>query len=225
VTVSFVSAASAETNTLTMPSHQAGDLLVIWAYRSAANTLFTVPDGWYRATVRSAGSQCSIFAFKTATSSSEASGTWTNADALACCVYRDNSNFISVGGIVHTSINSSTAVVYSALVIPGLASTSVNTMRSSSSIVVGCVGITANNSNVQTAPSGMTNRTSVTGSGARQIAVHDTSSEVANWASTTFTQSQSTNGHVHVVELFDSGAPKSSGGLRFPRAMNGGYSS
>ena len=84
---SFVGAAQASGTTITLPAHQAGDIIVMWA-TSVINTI-TQPSGWTGTAVAGGQSVGSgILAYKIAASSSEVSGTWTNAKALMVAVYR-----------------------------------------------------------------------------------------------------------------------------------------
>jgi hypothetical protein len=74
----------------TMPTHQAGDLLLGWAYRDNSLTSPTLPAGWTNILSGGGGNGNSRrCANKIATSSSETSGTWTNATGLVILVYRN----------------------------------------------------------------------------------------------------------------------------------------
>ena len=78
----------AEAASVTIPSHQVGDLIIVWAWiESATNP--TIPAGWTTITNTTDGTTCSIsMGWKIATSSSETSGTWTNATSTGAAVYR-----------------------------------------------------------------------------------------------------------------------------------------
>ncbi len=84
------SGAAAATSLSVMPTHQAQDLLVAYAYRDGNNTAPTVPAGWTVPTGGSGGANTNsaVIASKRATSSSEVSGTWANATGLVIEVWR-----------------------------------------------------------------------------------------------------------------------------------------
>lgn len=81
---------SAEATTVSIPSgHQAGDIILIFAFRDGSATNPTVPAGWNVITKTTDGTSCSVsIGWKIATSGAESSGTWTNATGLMCHVYR-----------------------------------------------------------------------------------------------------------------------------------------
>lgn len=87
--ISYVGNNTAAASTVTIPTHQTGDLIIIFAANSAASTQPTIPGGWTSvttfATVGAFGTSCG---YKIAASGSETSGTWTNADRMAVIVYR-----------------------------------------------------------------------------------------------------------------------------------------
>lgn len=80
-----------EANTITIPSgHQPGDLIWIGAFRDGSATNPTIGAGFTNQTNTFDGTTCSVSAgWKIATSAAETSGTWTNASALACIVFRN----------------------------------------------------------------------------------------------------------------------------------------
>ena len=90
--ISVEASASAASDSLTLPSHQAGDLLVMLAARTTQATV-TTPSGWRRFGGRSGGHGHNSLAAKRAGSSSETSGTWTGAEGLICAVLRDSDSY------------------------------------------------------------------------------------------------------------------------------------
>lgn len=87
--ISYVSSASAAANTVAMPTHAAGDLIIAFAYRSNSATLPTLPAGWSSGFNPGGQNTTSmIMGYKVAASGSEATGTWTNATGIAVAVYR-----------------------------------------------------------------------------------------------------------------------------------------
>jgi len=90
--ISVEASASAASDSLTLPSHQAGDLLVMLAARATQATI-TTPSGWRRFGGRSGGHGHNSLSAKRAESSSETSGTWTGAEGLICAVLRDSDSY------------------------------------------------------------------------------------------------------------------------------------
>lgn len=89
-TVSYISGAAAASTTVAMSSHQAGDLIVCYAFRTGSTTLPTIPAGWTTISSQTLASPatCAVAAYKIATSSSETTGTWTSAAGVAVNVFR-----------------------------------------------------------------------------------------------------------------------------------------
>jgi hypothetical protein len=93
MTISRVSNAIAATTTLSMPSHQTGDLIIGFGY-SNSNTLIPDVSGWL--SPRRFGNRLLVH-YKIAASNSESFGTWTNASHVATIVYRDTTNYLILG--------------------------------------------------------------------------------------------------------------------------------
>jgi hypothetical protein len=104
VALSRVGGTSAAATSIAIPTHVAGDLIVIWAYRDGSTTPPTVPtatgtvpafttiDGPTGANLNSA--RC---AWAVAAGTTDTSGTWTNATGLSVEVWRGASS-IPIGG-------------------------------------------------------------------------------------------------------------------------------
>lgn len=86
--ISFIGQASAASNTVTLPTHQTGDLILVSVYRGADPVLPVVPSGY--TTISSGGvtNNAHSCGYKIATSSSETSGTWTNGELITVQIYR-----------------------------------------------------------------------------------------------------------------------------------------
>lgn len=77
------------TTSVTMPSHQAGDKLLAFAFRDGSNIPASTPVGWNTDAAYGVNTCAYTLGFKTAASSSETSGTWTNATSLIVLVIRN----------------------------------------------------------------------------------------------------------------------------------------
>lgn len=224
MTVSFVGAASAEATSLTLPTHQAGDLLVMWVLRSA-NDAPVIPSPWLHHQTRTSGTGGNRgvgIAWRVAQSSAETSGTWTNAFLLACSVYRHTTQILSLG-FASNSFGTGTANV----TYPGLATRGSNTnttkLQDASSWLIGFCSLVENTSNGTTAPTGMTNRTALNGSTGYAVAIHDTAANVASWNATNFVANQNVTHGNFTAEIIATGGLKSAGGgMLVHPGMSGG---
>ncbi len=103
--ITRVGTGTASTTTVTLPTTQAGDLCIIFAYR-ATTTAPALPSGWTSILTKS-GTACSCrVGYKYATGASTTSGTWTNAIELIAHVYRASSG--NTPGIGQSASSSST---------------------------------------------------------------------------------------------------------------------
>lgn len=76
------------TTSATLPTHQAGDFILAFAFRDGSTTQPTIPSGWTSLNTRTGTSCCARIAYQFATSSGTTSGTWTNASTVIFLVYR-----------------------------------------------------------------------------------------------------------------------------------------
>ncbi|NGQ93377.1 hypothetical protein G5V65_21045 [Rhodobacter sp. HX-7-19] len=195
MTITRISSATG-TNSLTMPSHAAGDLLLMFAYRDGSTTAPALPAGWTDLNNGGTATNSCRIAYKIAASGSEVSGTWTNATSLICLVYRSD-GIIGVGGVARSSA-ASTTVSYPAL-------TMVNT--DGTSWVAGFGAHRSVNTSVETPPTGMTNITSVLDA-TDEAAAHDTNGPVSSWSLTTVSVGGTSSGWIGAtVEITDEPLP------------------
>lgn len=148
--LSYIASGAANANTITIPAGYAvGDLLLMFAFRDGSTTSPSIPAGWTSVGLN-AGTLCaSTVAYRVATSLSETSGTWTNANALVCNVYRGQ--YTSGPPVVNSGGQTGTAttVNYSGI----------TTMTDAgSSYVVRFAGDTSIDTALETPPSGHTFR-------------------------------------------------------------------
>lgn len=206
MTVSYVSSSAVEANSITLPTHQAGDLIVIYAAANPQATI-TIPSGWIVVSSRqNSASLSSIVAFRIAASSSETSGTWTNATHMCVGVYRDTDNYLVVNGANEAAANPTTTINYPALPISGA-----GPVMTTNNWVAAFGMASLNSTDFETAPSGMTNRTSLAGASVGEIVLHDTNGTVVSWTATTRTNSGSVSYHTRPFSIEDTGISKAGG--------------
>lgn len=170
--LTYVSSATGVTS-VTMPTHQAGDLLVGFAYRDGNNSAPSIPtaENWrVWGSGSGANTNSSIIGYKVAASSSEASGTWTNATGVSVHVYRNHAGY---GANADTGA-ASTTVTYPALTLQ---------VTDGSSWVAGFAGHRSVDTDLQNPPSGMVSRSTFVNA-TNEIAGHDTNGGVSSWSDT-----------------------------------------
>lgn len=221
MTISFVGAASAEATSLTLPTHQAGDLIIMLAQRYNNLNPGTVPAEYpvkYISQRNGATVQTHLaVACKTAATAAETSGTWTNFNLLIAAVYRHSTNYLTIDGPMYTR-GTGTSLIFS-----GKAQllTSNNTvgafgvfMPVASTWALAAVIAHLNTAGINTAPSGMSNRISQAGASNGRISLHDTGADVTSFTTATVTVAASTDWVTNVFCIYDTGVSKSSGGFR-----------
>ena len=185
--ISVISSATANGDSVTIGTHQAGDLIVLVAYRNNNTTAATVPTGWSANTSRGGSSSSIILASRIAASSAETSGTWTNATQLGCWVLRGSVGLLSLGNVVNNTaggIGSGGNINYAALLV---ASTTANQW------ILAAAGHRSIDTDLETAPSGLTFRAGVVGASAGELALHDSNGNLDTWASTNYTLTAGTS--------------------------------
>ena len=214
MTVAFVAANSAEATSVTIPSHQAGDLLLLVSFNLTGSNP-TIPAGWNVTIISADGvspARCLVVGYKVASTSSEVSGTWTGSHILMAAVYRDTANYHLLCGCNRANTRNSVSVAYAALNSYTTQNTSTKLNGSGgSSVCIGVIGITANTGDGSAAPTGMTNRAVKAGASSGYLALHDTGSAVSSF-SATVTAAVAVNTVQVTVEILDTGVAKTSGG-------------
>lgn len=218
--ISFIGAASANADTVDLPSHQAGDLFICAAYNNNAATRPNTPDGWVSVVAASSASNAILLSFRIAGTASEVSGTWTEADQLIIVVYRSE-NIMHVG---NSSLLTFTAGIGGTITYPAVTRGSPITNLWHGAVVAH----QSNNTDINVAPTGMVNRSAIAGGSAGELAIHDTNANSAVWNAThyTLTSGTSSSGRVATYEIRESSfviPTGSGGGLLLPRSMDGGY--
>lgn len=161
------------TTSATPPAHQAGDVFLAFAYRDGSTTAPTLPSGWTSIQASGANTNSMRAAFKVAAGASETVTGFTSATSLVLGVYRGVDQADPIGGSAITG-GASTTITYPAVTMD---------RSDGSSWVVGGGGHRSTNVAIQTAPSGMTNVTSVSDA-TDEAALHDTNAGVSSWSAT-----------------------------------------
>lgn len=219
MTVSFVGSASAEATSLTLPAHQAGDLIILCAARTATTPAVAMPAGWTAITYRAGATLQTIAAWKIATSAAETSGTWTNAGLLAVGVWRHTTRVLVRNGMSRVDNVASTSITF-----PALLNETQNTGLMTNPSWVCAFALSASNAlDFEVAPTGMTNRTSIAGASTGELALHDTNGTTTSWAGATRTASGSAQYHTIIISIEPTNFDKaSSGGLFVAGGLTGG---
>ena len=94
MSISLVSNAQALSDTLTMPTHATGDLILGIGTNDNAATVPTKPAGWTSLWAIGATTSAIAVYYKYAQSNAETFGTWTNSDHVSVTVWRGSANTI-----------------------------------------------------------------------------------------------------------------------------------
>ena len=168
--ISFVSADSAQATSITIPTHQKGDLILMMA---TGGSSVTVPAGWTE--ILSGTATTNKVGYKIAASSGETSGTWSGATGLSVGVYRGASGVGNASAVTESGV---TRIRYAALTL---------SVTNGSSWVVGVGGITQSGTYYALPPSGMVNRTYSPNNATKEATLNDTNGGAASWPQTDVT--------------------------------------
>jgi len=173
MSISLVGTQTASATTVTIPSHQAGDLILIWAERNSSGTAPSLPAGFTNVLTVAQGSNVSArLGYRIANGSTDTSGTWTNAAEITCHVYRPSAGNVLRIGQSASSSSTTTTVTYPALTLAD---------SGGNSWIAGFAAANNITQTLSTAPSGMTNESSLVG-GVGQVAGADTEGGVGSWS-------------------------------------------
>jgi len=216
MTISRISSATNNGTTITLGTHAKGDLLMIFGYRDASATAPTLPSGWYNLMATPTSSPALVIGWKIAASSSESSGTWTNANTLHSIVYRAGTGNIVIPTIISTSIGTSTTPSFGNPAITGTFPTNIDDYW-----IVGMMGMRNSNNNLQSATwTGLSNVTSATDGSSWQVVVNDSNAtRTTAWTSQSATVTTSATWRSAVVGLIEFPTQAASGGGGF-RTVN-----
>lgn len=209
--ISLVGSAEANSDSIAIPAHQINDLILIYGYNDAQTTAVTIPSGFTNISGVVMGSfGYTRVAFKLATSTSETSGTWTNADHLIVLVFRGDADTLVVPEFLVTTSATSTTVTYG--VQPS------GTFRDGASDVA-IVGFAAQrnaSNNLAQAPGAMANILDGGDGSNYQVAAHWDDARTTAWSSTSVTVATSALYRTHVIGLFEQPFTATGGGTIDP---------
>lgn len=197
--IAYVNGATG-TNSGTFTSPVANYVQVVFAFRDGSNTAPTVPtpptgNAWTTAPTAGTGANtcASVLVYRLVASGSDtATGTFTNATSLICEQYSGCDTTTPVGTTDSDTGASSSTVNFNGVTF---------NITDGTSWAAGFVGHRQTDGTITTAPSGMTNRTSVTDA-TDQAAGHDTNGGVTGWSTTSAALGGTASGYrARVIEL------------------------
>lgn len=158
-------------DTATMPAHQAGDVIVVFAYADNSATIPTIGAGFSTINAPTGGNtNAHRLAYKVATSSAETVGTWTGASQLIVAVYRGVNASTPIGAAAN--LTAASDIQYPALTLA---------VTDGTSWVAAISGRRTGNNPEAVVPSGTVLRADTGMSGAGRIVAFDTNGGVASW--------------------------------------------
>lgn len=212
MTISYISSAFAYASsglptvseTLTMPTHASGDLIVGFAFRDGNNTPYpAVPSGENWSALDQGGgtgfggiSIATTSFYKIATSSAENFGTATDATGVQVVVYRSSTGSINMGAHAmnwNLSVGTGSDVLYAALTLTD----------SPNSWVAAQVGHRRTDTSLETPPTGMTMRANPRHASSSEGGIFDTNGTVSSWSDQTVTVGGTTTGNGWVVQMYE----------------------
>jgi len=200
MSITRVSHAIANGDTLTLPSHQPGDLIIGVAWRhdgssvgghlSGGRTIRAITALGYGISVRE----------KIATSSSETFGTATDATQVGAIVYR-HTNYLT-GASNNASNGTTDTLTY------GVIAAAANTEQNLDRWYVGIGAYRANNTSAIAAPTNMTTIANIQGTSDGCLVLHDTNALISsNWSNQTVAGTSLQAWRTMVIEIFDTRIP------------------
>jgi hypothetical protein len=198
-----------------MPTHQAGDLLVMVVYRNSSTAGITPPSGWLLKNIAAGSSNLIGMWQKIAESDSEVSGTWTNAEHLICVVCRSDLDRYCILGVVGNTSGSTNTVNWTGVSTNHMAGASSNTSRGL--YAAGCRG---NATDIEVAPTGLTNIANTAGGSAGELVVHSSDAAGTTVGGTSYVTTGTITAWRSIsVEVFETFIPIGTGGA----GGGGGY--
>jgi hypothetical protein len=195
MSINLVGTASAFAASVSLPSHQKGDIFLAAALRTN-NVTASLPAGWVGISSAGTNNLSMRLGFRVAQSSIETSGTWFNATGLSVIILRPTAGTIAVPGASSQVAATSTSVTYGAVagIVAG------DNYLDQSFVAF---GVTLTNTNaIETPPSGMTFLEKISDTGLAFASFRLTSNTFGAWTSQTVTLPSATwrTGVVRIAE-------------------------
>lgn len=154
-----------------IPTHQAGDLILVFAFQDGINVAPSIPAGWINI-INGASNSCGArVAYRIATSPGTTSSVWSSATSTIAVVYRGVNQTTPIGSSSQGGTATST-IVYPALTLQ---------QTNGTSWVTSSAGHRATNVDIQNPPSGAVNRITASDT-IDEAAWHDSNGGVTSWA-------------------------------------------
>lgn len=219
MSITYVGAAQAAASSLTLPSHQAGDLLLLHVGREGSATAPTPVNDWVLISSTSTTNIIVQLWAKVANSASEVSGTWTNASFMGCIALRSSSSLVVRPGqalATGSTVGSGGATAWNSIL---------ESPSTGDRWVILTIQHRSNDTDIETPPSGFTNRCGIAGGAAGEFAMHDSNGDsAATTATRNLTAGTSAAQRNIICEVIETQQPLSSGGGAVGRRnMRGGF--
>jgi hypothetical protein len=216
VTIALQANSSALATTVSLGTHAVRDLIIIHASNHGSSTVPTKPSGWVTGYSASVAGGSIVVGYKHAQTTSETSGTWTNATHLFATIWRGGTNTLVVPEFISTN-SSTTATINYAAQAAGTVKTDAANMALLAYV------LNSNASNTLAAPGATTDLQSATDSSTWQAKQYYQLNRTATWASTSVGQTTSAFYRSLMLTLIESDLYGiSSGGIFFRPGMSGG---
>lgn len=219
MTISYISAASAVSNSVTLGTHATNDLITIFAYNNASATIPTLPSGWtnYYTLTATIGWRVG---YRIATSSAETSGTWTNAEGVIALVHRGGAGSLCLPGSHAIANGTATNIVYSSI------AAAIDRTNAPDRWLVAFGSTRTADAAAENAPASFTARASNLGA-SWEMAAHDSNGTLGSYGGgTVVAGGTSALYRTLTMQLFEVAyTAASGGGIMLPRCQTGGYAS
>ena len=218
MSIILVDSADANANSVAIPTHAVNDTLLFLVYRDNSTVSPTIPSDCvvlYQQAVGAAGYL--VTAFKIAKTTSETSGTWTNASHVLVTVFRPDANSLALPEYLSTQSATSATVTFAAQ--------ATGTLRTNAEdlAVVGFVAQRNSANDLTQAPGAMVNIRSGGNGSTYQVAANWDDSRTTAWASANITVATSALYRTAVIGLSQvTFTASGAGGLILPRGFKGG---
>jgi hypothetical protein len=218
MTIALQGSSDANATSVAITTHAINDTILFLVYRDNSTASPTIPSDCvvlHQQAMGAAGYL--ISAFKVAKTTSETSGTWTNASHIIAMVFRPDANSLAFPEYLSTQSATSATVTFAAQ------STGILRSNAEDLAVVGLVAQRNSANNLAQAPGTMTNIRSGGNGSTYQVAANWEASRTTAWAAANITVATSALYRTAVIGMSQVSFTSASGGAMFFRpGINGG---